>query len=228
VDDNPVLAHQPVDVLTKMVVCATTVAPVLCHTFSAFADRWTVSLATSFGVLLDPSTYAAGIWKLTIPVGFKETLWREMNSGQAIGKHFFGKQDSGWRCSCGVIVSLDHILQGCGAYDLSQLQQVLDDVHKAHSPSLFLRSLRPLDWHPFPWYPLIVLKGLEDVPIKATKDHPKPSRALSESRPKREWIVGSYLWQIWKWRMKDIHEPGFMFVPSRHVDSLWKVLLTPY
>jgi len=228
VDCNPVLAHQPVDVLTRMVVRATTVAPVLRYSFSTFADWWTVSMATAFGVLLDPSTYVAGIWKLTIPVGFKETLWREMNSGQALGRHFFGKQDSGWRCSCGVVVSLDHILQGCGKYNLARLQGVLEDVHGAYSPPFFLKSLRPLDWHPSPWYPLIVLKGLEDVPIKATKDHPRPSRTLSESRPKREWIIGSYLWQIWKWRMKDIHKPGFTFVPDRHVDSLRRVLLELY
>jgi len=228
VDDCPVLAHQPVDVLTRMVVRASTEAPILRHTFSSFSDRWTVTIASSFGILLDPSKYATGIWKLTIPVGFKETIWREMNSGQAIGRHFFGKQDSGWRCSCGVILSMDHILQGCRAYDLSSLQGVLIEVLKAHTPPFFLRSLWPLDWHPSPWYPLIALKGLEDVPVKATKDHPKPSTSLSSSRPKREWIIGSYLWQIWKWRMKDIHEAGFIFVPHRHVDALKKVLLEPY
>jgi len=228
VDVHPVLAHQPVDVLTRMVVRTTTVAPILRHTFSTFSDRWTVTIANTFGVLLDPSEYAAGIWKLTIPVGFKETIWREMNSGQAIGRHFFGKQDSGWQCSCGVILSMDHILQGCGSYDLSLLQDVLVDALKAHTPPFFLRSLRPLDWHPSPWYPLIALRGIEDVPIKATKDHLKPSKTLSDSRPKREWIIGSYLWQVWKWRMKDIHEPDFFFVPHRHVGSLKRVLLEPY
>jgi len=228
VDDCPVLAHQPVDILTRMVVRASTVAPVLRHTFSSFSDRWTVTVATSFGVLLDPSRYAAGIWKLNIPVGFKETIWREMNSGQAIGRHFFGRQDSGWRCSCGVTLSMDHILLGCGAYDLSDLQGVLVEVLEAHTPPFFLKSLRPLDWHPSPWYPLIALKGLEDVPIKATPAHPKPSTSLLNSRPKREWIIGSYLWQVWKWRMKDIHEAGFVFVPYRHVDVLKRILLEPY
>jgi len=228
VDDCPVLAHQPVDVLTRMVVRATTVAPILRYTFSSFSDRWTVAIATSFGVLLDPSRYAAGIWKLNIPVGFKETIWREMNSGQAIGRHFFGKQDSGWRCSCGVVLSMDHILLGCRAYDLSDLQEVLVAVLKAYTPPFFLRSLRPLDWHPSPWYPLIALGGLEDVPIKATVEHPKPSTSLLNSRPKREWIIGSYLWQVWKWRMKDIHEAGFIFIPHRHVDALKRVLLEPY
>jgi len=228
IDDCPVLAHQPVDVLTQMVVRASTVAPILRHTFSTFSDRWTVSIATSFGVLLNPSRYAVGVWKLTIPVGFKETIWREMNSGQAIGRHFFGKQDSGWQCSCGIVLSMDHILLGCAAYDLTVLQEVLVDALRTHTPPLFLKSLRPLDWHPSPWYPLIALSGLEDVPIKATKECLKPSKALSDSRPKREWIIGSYLWQIWKWRMKDIHEAGFTFVPRRHIESLSKVLLEPY
>jgi len=52
-------------------------------------------------------------------------------------------------------------------------------------------------------------------------------KGLKKSRQQREWIIGNYYWALWKWRMKEIHDTDFKFVPANCVASLLDTLSTP-
>ena len=71
VDTAPVLCHQPLDYLTKLVVHARVGVPARTLKFEAFSDRWMVTLGHMFGVVLDPGNYIRKVWSLTIPEGMK-------------------------------------------------------------------------------------------------------------------------------------------------------------
>jgi len=88
------------------------------------------------------------------------------------------------------------------------------------SPPVYCRSLRPDDWHPSPWYPLLALKRVERNAIRPSKALKNPGKSLSLSRPTREWLIGTYFWLLWRWRMKDIHNDSFLFVPRLMTDAL--------
>jgi len=225
VDHQPVLAHQPLSYLTDLVVRESVLPPLSSWKSSRFCDRWVVSMARIFGVYLDVDTYAPAVWTINVPVGFRETLWREMNGAQAIGHRYKGKHDLLRTCPCGAELSLDHILLGCVRYDLSALEQVMHDRLEEVSPRLYHKSLHPDSWKPSPWYPLLALKRVEQGSVKPTKAMLKPDRAFSDSRKAREWVIGSFFWAVWKWRMKEANEPGFRLLPERQVDTL-RTLLT--
>ena len=224
IDHRPVLAHQPLSYLTDLVVRESVMPPLSSWKSSPFCDRWVVSMARVFGIYLDVDTYAPAVWAINVPVGFRETLWREMNGAQAIGRRYKGKHDLLRTCPCGAELSLDHILLGCVRYNLSVLEQVMHDRLREVSPKLYHKSLHPDSWKPSPWYPLLALRRVEQGSIKPTKAIPKPDKALSDSRRVREWVIGSFFWAVWKWRMKEANEPGFRFIPLRQVDTLCALL----
>jgi len=224
VDHQPVLAHQPLSYLTDLVVRESILPPLSSWKSSPFCDRWVVSMARIFGIYLDVDTYAPAVWTINVPVGFRETLWREMNGAQAIGHRYKGKRDLLRTCPCGVELSLDHILLGCVWYNLSALEQVLHGRLKEVSPGLYHKSLHPDSWKPSPWYPLLALRRVEQGSIKPTKTVPGPNKAFSDSRKAREWVIGSFFWAVWKWRMKEANEPSFRFLPERQVETLRALL----
>jgi len=224
VDHQPVLAHQPLSYLTKLVVRSSVQPPLSSWKASPFCDRWVVSMARIFEVYLDVDAYAPAVWTINIPVGFKETLWREMNSAQAIGHRYKGKHDLLRECSCGTELSLDHILLGCSRYNLSLLEQVLHDRLREISPGFYHKSLHPDSWKPSPWYPLLALRRVEQNSVKPSRTVPKPNRAFSDSRSAREWVIGSFFWTVWKWWMREANEPGFRFLPGGQVNALRALL----
>ena len=225
VDHQPVLAHQPLSYLTELVVRYTIQPPLSSWKASSFCDRWVVSMAQIFEIYLDMDTYTPAVWVINIPVGFKETLWREMNGAQAIGHRYKGRHDLLRECSCGAEMSLDHILMGCSRYNLVLLEQVLHSRLEKVSPGFYHKSLHPDSWKPSPWYPLLALKRVEQNTVKLSKSVLKPNKAFSDSRGAREWIIGSYFWAVWKWRMKEANEPGFRFLPGGQVDALRAILV---
>ena len=127
------------------------------------------------------------------------------------------------------IMHLDHILAGCASYDLSPLMDSLVEWLKEVSPPLFhLRSLRPDEWRPSPWFPLIALKAVEYRAARPTKGCPKPSRALAASRSQREWAVGVFFWFVWKKRMKELFaSPKYIFHVADSSDELRALLRLP-
>jgi len=231
VDNAPVLCHQPLDYLTKLVVRARMGAPAKTLKFEAFSDRWVVTLGRMFGVVLDPGNYIGKVWSLTIPEGMKEVLWKEMNGAQVLGHRYYGqghtKSDMGRFCLCEKEMSLGHILLGCSAYVLQPLMECLLSVlGTLHSSSSF-KTLSPDSWGASPWFPLLALGAIEEAAYPIVKGRKKILKNLKKSRQQREWIIGNYYWALWKWRMKEIHDTDFKFVPEMCAASLHGILSAP-
>ena len=231
VDTAPVLCHQPLDYLTKLVVRARLGAPAKTLKFEAFSDRWTVTLGFMFGVVLDPGNYIGKVWSLTIPEGMKEVLWKEMNGALVLGHRYYGqghaKSDMGRFCLCGVEMTLGHILLGCGAYALQPLMDSLLTVLGALHPGSSFKTLSPDSWGASPWFPLLALGALEEAAYPIVKGQKKILKGLRKSRQKREWVIGNYYWALWKWRMKEVHDADFKFVPANCAASLLDTLSAP-
>ena len=226
VDSHPVLSHQPVSYLSSLLVRYTVLMPLRTYRSSVFTDRWTVSMFGLFGRVLDVGLYVSAIWTINIPVGLREVLWKE-----ALGSLPFSSPD--WvssrvplSCCCGESLSLDHIFTGCASYRLAPLLGSLEDRLQVISPPLFhLRSLRPDKWHPSPWYPLIALKAVEVHTARPSEACPKPDQALMTTHPQREWAIGSFLWFVWKKRMKELFaSPTYTFVVDDNVDEFRMLL----
>jgi len=231
IDTAPVLCHQPLDYLTKLVVRARVGAPAKTLKFETFSDRWMVTLGQMFGVVLDPGNYIKEVWRLAIPEGMREVLWKEMNRAQVLGHRYHGqghaRSDMGRFCPCGLEMTLGHVLLGCDVYRLQPLMTVLLAALGTLHPDSGFKTLSPDSWGASPWYPLLVLGALEEAAYPIVKGRKKILKKLKKSRRQREWIIGNYYWALWKWRMKEIHDTGFNFVPANCVASLRDTLAMP-
>jgi len=196
--------------------------------FERFLDRWSVMLSALFGKVLDPGKHIGNVWCIHVPEGLKEVLWNKMNGAQVLGARYFGianeKLDMGRICLCGQEMSLGHILVGCTKYNLQPLLSLLLTTLGEASLKTTLKTLHPDELGHLPWYPLLALQALEDNVQPPFKGLKKVNWALRETRPKREWLIGSYYWALWKWRMKEIHESGFRFIPLSCTDSMRRIL----
>ena len=231
IDAAPVLCHQPLDYLTKLVIRARIGAPAKTLKFENFSDRWMVTLGHMFGVVLDPGNYIGKVWGLAIPEGMKEVLWKEMNGAQVLGHRYYGrghaKSDMGRLCSCEMEMALGHILVGCNAYILQPLMETLLAALNAIHPNSSFKTLSPDSWGTSPWFPLLALGALEEAAYPIVKGRKGILKSLKKSRKQREWIIGNYYWALWKWRMKEIHDADFKFVPANCVTSLLAALSAP-
>jgi len=231
VDTAPVLCHQPLDYITKQVVRDKVLALTSTLKFGAFSDRWTVMIGNMFGVVLDPGSHVGKVWSLSIPEGLKEVLWKEMNGVQVLGHRYFGtgatKSDMGRLCLCSTKMSLGHILLGCDAYRLQLLMDVLKDVLGSFSLPQSFKTLHPDEWGVSPWYPLLALRELEEAAFPIVKGRKLLLKSLGKSRQHREWVIVNYYWALWKWRMKDIHDAKFKFIPHLCKGLLRQTLLAP-
>jgi len=184
-----------------------------------------------FGIVLDPGSHISKIWSITIPEGLREVLWKEMNGAQVLGHRYYGtglaKSDMGRFCTCGVEMSLQHILIGCDAYKLQTLLDILTGTLRDISPKSSFKTLHPDEWGHSPWYPLLALSKIEESALPIVKGRKTLLRGLKKTRRHREWLIGNYYWALWKWRMKEIHEDGFKFVPWLCEGPLKEKLLTP-
>ena len=231
VDTAPVLCHQPLDYLTRLVIRARMGAPAKTLKFEAFSDRWMVTLGHMFGVVLDPGNYIKEVWHLAIPEGLKEVLWKEMNGAQVLGHRYHGRgherSDMGRFCPCGREMALGHVLVGCEAYVLQPLMEVLLAALGTLHPSSSFKTLSPDSWGASPWYPLLALGSLEELAYPIVKGRKKILKGLKKSRQRRTWMIGTYYWALWKWRMKEVHDTGFNFVPANCAALLRDALALP-
>jgi len=231
VDVAPVLCHQPLDYLTRLVVRNRILAPAGTLKFGRFSDKWTVMIGTLFNKVLDPGSHIRKVWSITVPEGLKEVFWKEMNSALVLGHRYYGtrnkKSNLGQVCLCGQEMSLGHILLGCTKYDLWPLFAVLQSALLTVSPKSAFRTLHLDKWGSSPWYPILALQAIEETALPIFKGRKKMLKALKLSRPKREWLIGTYYWMLWKWHMKEIHEDDFKFVPILCVTPLKEALLQP-
>jgi len=153
-----------------------------------------------------------------------------MNSALVLGHRYYStkkKSDMGRVCLCSQEMSLRHILLGCTKYDLQPLFTVLKDALSTVSLKSAFRTLHPDKWGSSPWYPILALQAIEETALPIFKGRKKMLKALKLSRPKREWLIGTYYWMIWKWRMKEIHKDDFKFIPVFCITSLKEALLQP-
>jgi len=123
--------------------------------------------------------------------------------------------------------TLGHILLGCDAYVLHPLMTSLLTVLDALHPNSSFKTLSPDSWGTSPWFPLLVLGALEEAAYPIVKGRKGILKGLKKSRQQREWIIGNYYWALWKWRMKEIHDADFKFVPANCMTSLLATLSTP-
>ena len=188
-------------------------------------------IGNMFGVVLDPGNHIGGVWNLAIPEGLKEVLWKEMNGAQVLGHRYYGtglaKSDMGRFCACEEEMSLQHILLGCSAYNQQRLMDELTNALRGVSPADAFKMLHPDEWGHSPWYPLLVLGALEESALPIQKGRKVLLKKLKKTRRHREWLIGSYYWALWKWRMKEIHDNKFKFVPLLCIDALRSLLHAP-
>ena len=214
VDDGPVLNNQLLAFLTDMVV-ASSPPLFLSPKFASFSSSWSSYMLRAFSARLDPTEHAPLIWKVNIPVGLRELLHKQILSSLPIGDSWHGKLTLGQVCRCGATLSLEHIWASCPSYDLRSCQFVLHEhflsLHPGTSP-----SAQPWLWPSPVWFPLLSLKSLDNMP----GIDPANRRTLGKSRSKREWALGSFLWFIWKHRMKEVHDSSYRFIPDLHADKL--------
>jgi len=124
-------------------------------------------------------------------------------------------------------VDLGHILVGCEAYVLKPLMEVLLLALGALHPSSSFKTLSPDSWGASPWYPLLALGSLEELAYPIVKGRKKILKGLKKSRQWRVWMIGAYYWALWRWRMKEIHDTSFNFIPANCVTSLQDTLALP-
>jgi len=219
VDETPVLNHQSLSHLTYLVVRDQVTNPLLGPKFDVFREEWSAWMGEVFLQDVDLTRAFRMIWKINVPKGLKELLWKESSGSLPLGAHWHGKSPLGNECRCGRETTLTHIWEGCVCYNMWPLKEVMLDS----LPVLGVGGHRVLDvaaWPPPFWFPLLCLKQLEK-PLNLSK---KERRALKNSRATREKIVGTYLWSVWRWRIKEIMDESFSFVPSYFVESLRKEL----
>jgi len=231
IDTAPVLCHQPLHYITKLVVRARVPAPAKMLKFESFSDRWIVTIGNMFGMVLDPGTYIGKVWSLPIPEGLKEVLWKEMNGAQVLGHRYFGtghaKSDMVRICKCRVEMSLGHILVGCADYKLQPLMEVLLETLANIYPGSGFKTLTPDAWGVSPWYLMLALGELEEHGYPIVKGRKKILKKLKETRQQCIWVIGNYYWSLWKWRMKEVHDTDFRFLPIYCADLLHTALSTP-
>ena len=176
-------------------------------------------IESNFLVDIDILKIFGQLWHINVPRGLKELLWKYASGSLPIGSKWNGTSDLGSFCKCGSETTLPHIWEGWVAYDLSPLRRIIDD----HTPSLCLGYYKTLDFGTWPspyWYPLLCLKQVE----KCYDASRKQMKAFKDSRSKREWAIGTYLWLVWKKRMKEVMDRSFTFEPWQHTAVLEKEL----
>jgi len=214
VDSGPVLNCQLLAFLTDIVVSSSP-PPFANPKFAPFFSSWSSWMALHFLADLDPVAHVPLLWRVNVPVGLRELLYKHVSSCLPIGDSWHGGLALGQTCRCGATMSLDHVWHSCPSYDLSPLMLTLSSRFEALHPDPE-PSTSPLSWpRPF-WYPLLALWSLDCDPINAVVLR----RCLGRSRVRREWALGSFLWFVWKQRTKEIHDDTYRFIPALHTDAL--------
>ena len=214
VDYGPVLNCQSLAFLTDVVV-ASSPPPFLSPKFTSFSSFWTTHMSRFFSAHLDPAEHVPLLWSINVPVGLQELLHKRIFSSLPIGDTWHGNLTLGQTCRCCSTLSLEHVWASCPSYDLCPLFSVLyehfQSLHPGPAP-----SAQPWLWPSPIWFPLLSFRSLDNMPM----NDPPLRHALGKSRSKREWALGSFLWFIWKHRMKEVHDSSYHFIPDLHTAAL--------
>ena len=210
IDYAPVLNHQPLSFITSALVSRRP-SPIISRRISSFSDRWTILMWSSFSTQVDLGAHIPHIWRLNAPPRFKELLWKHVFDSLPIGLSRRANQQLGLvYCPCSDAAPLDlyHVFQGCSHFPVSSLfDTVLCPSVIACAPELELHlSVDPHRWHEWWWFPVMCLKRL--ALCGSSKE---VYRSLCKSVRRREWVICSFFWVLWRHRMKQAHEPDYFF-----------------
>ena len=207
VDVAPILRSSPLSALTRFLVRHTLPCPITDYRISPIADRWTYFMKRSFDTKVDLGACLPRLWKLCVPAGLRELLWKQIFDALPIGAKGDGRPHLQF-CLCGQPEPLDlfHIFVGCSYFPISRLYStVLFPALVAATPGAGSHiTVDPERWFRLWWFPLLCFKRL--AYFNSTK---KQRASLFRSVRHREWIYSSFLWTLWHTRMKLANEPGF-------------------
>ena len=151
------------------------------------------------------------LWRLNAPPGFKELIWKHMFGSLPLGLSRRANQQLGLvycPCSDASPIDLYHIFQGCTHFPVSSLfDSVLCPAVIACAPQHGSHpSVDPHRWHRRWWFPVMCLKRL--ALCGSSKEE---YSSMCRSVQKREWVISSFFWVLWRHRMKQAHEPDYFF-----------------
>ena len=205
----PILCGSPLSALTRFLVRHTLPCPITDYRVSPIADKWTYFMKRSFDTKVDLGACLPRLWKLCVPAGLRELLWKQIFDALPIRTKGDGRPHLQF-CPCGRMEPLDlfHVFVGCSYFPVSHLYgTVLFPALVAATPGAGSHiSVDPERWFCLWWFPLLCFKRL--AYFDSTK---KQCTSLFRSVRRREWIYGSFLWTLWHTRMKLANEPGFRF-----------------
>ena len=210
VDCAPVLNHQSLSFITSALVSRRP-TPVISRRLSNFSDRWTVLMWFSFSTRVDLGAHVPHIWRLNAPPGFKELIWKHMFGYLPIGLSRRANQQLGLvYCPCGDAAPIDlyHVFRGCSHFPVSSLfDSVLCPAVIACAPQHESHpSVDPHRWYERWWFPVLCLKRLALCGSSKAE-----YSSLCKSVQKREWVISSFFWVLWRHRMKQAHKPDYFF-----------------
>ena len=210
IDLAPVLNHQSLSFITSSVVSSRP-SPVISRRISDFSDRWTVFMWFSFSTRVDLGAHIPHVWRLNAPPGFKELIWKDIFASLPLGLSRHANIQLGLvYCPCGTRdpLNLFHIFYGCRHFPVSSLfDKVLCPTVIACAPQHASHpSVDPLRWHNRWWFPVLCLKRLASC--NSSKEE---YSSMCRSVRRREWIISSFFWVLWRHRMKLAHEPDYFF-----------------
>ena len=211
VDLHPMLHHQSLSFLTSYSMRSLLEPPLLSLRISPFADKWTILFQHTFNTRVDIARHLPLLWKICIPPGLRELLWKSIFGALPLGTSWRSVRDIGLSfCPCGRTEPLDlfHIFMGCAYFPVAVLYRTV------LWPALLSASGRggghilvdPERWYRLWWFPLLCFKRLSSCDTT-----PVQRSALCRSVRQREWIYGSFLWELWCVRMKMAHDPSYFF-----------------
>ena len=205
VDSDPVLNYMPLSDITRFVVRRTIAPPLTTRRASAFADKWTFLFGSTFDTKVDLGDCLSRLWKINAPTGLKELLWKSVHDAVPLGLKWGGSAEMELTyCACGATAPLDllHIFSGCHIFPIGTLYNdtLSPALHEASGKRGSSLSVDPNRWFRCWWFPLLCFKRLDKMEKNA-----KTRRLLRKSVSRREWIFGSFLWTLWKYRMKLAH-----------------------
>ena len=159
----PVLRSISLSSLTRFLVRHTLPCPITDHWVSPIADKWTYFMKRSFNTKVNLGTCLPHVWKLCVPAGLRELLWKHIFNALPIRTKGDGRPHLQF-CLCSWPEPLDlfHIFVGCLYFPISRLYStVLFPALVATTPGAGSHITVDLErWFCLWWFPLLCFKRL--------------------------------------------------------------------
>ena len=218
---SPILLNKSLASITCSAIRFLIQPAILSHKLGPMADKWTYFFRRSFNTRLDIALYIPHLWKLCAPPGLGELLWKSLFGTLPLGRSWHSRSQMGLvYCPCGHRNPMDlfHVFMGCSFFPIAPLYSlILFPALSEASEKTFHRSVDPEEWFHLWWFPILCFKCLSHCDTNA-----RQCSALQCTARKREWIYGSFLWELWHTRLKMAHNPAYFFSEASISSSLTK------